>query len=940
MRNTFMTFLVLFVLFAQGVTGQEKKRLSHEDYAGWKSLAGQQISPDGEWVIYHINPQDGDGELVILNLKTNKQYRIPRGSNASFSPGGSYVVSHIKPQKDVVRQAKVEKKKAKDMPSDSLAIFTLADAQLKKWPGLASYKMPEEPSDWFVYQIDFSKIEQPEPEKKPEGEDQEQDEEPEKEDAEPDHKSIFIHNPVSGHLTQIDQISEYLISPFGNLVAAVVEVEENDSLSLQQVHVFSTKDLELQVADSREGTIKRLNADRQGAQLAWMHSADTTKTKVFDLYLWEARRGQLAEVVDNDTPGMPEGYSVSENRAPSFSHDGERLFLGTAPSPQPDPKDTLLDSEKYSVDIWHWQDDMIQPQQQVRKRRDAMQNFLAVYHIRKSNLVQLADEELNYVSLDPENNIMKALGSSSNPYLLESTWTGSAARDLYVVDLADGSRTLIKERAESSVSLSPGGKFIIWYDHLQKEWMSYDIDKKSTTNISANIPEVLYDEEHDIPRFAGPHGIAGWAQKDEYVLIYDRYDIWKVDPAARKAPENMTQGYGRDNNLRLRLQSLKANEHFVDLSQPLFLEAFHYYNKKNGFFTLNNGQLVELILEDARFAQPIQARDDQRLIWRRSTFNEYANLWTSNGDFSEPEKISEVNPQQDDYYWGSVKLVEWEDFDNQTLQGLMYFPENYDPAKKYPTLVYFYERSSNGLHQHYIPSPSRSTINRSYCTSNDYIVFVPDITYKTGYPGESAYNAIVSGTKAMIKQFPCIDQDNIGLQGQSWGGYQIAYLVTRTNMYKAAMAGAPVSNMVSAYGGIRWQSGMSRQFQYENTQSRIGGTLWEKPFRYIENSPVFFADKVETPLLIMHNDADGAVPWYQGIEMFMAMRRLSKPVWMLVYNGEAHNLTRWPNRMDLSVRMYQFFDHYLKEAPAPVWLHDGLPALEKGKEDGYDLKEN
>jgi dipeptidyl aminopeptidase/acylaminoacyl peptidase len=191
----------------------------------------------------------------------------------------------------------------------------------------------------------------------------------------------------------------------------------------------------------------------------------------------------------------------------------------------------------------------------------------------------------------------------------------------------------------------------------------------------------------------------------------------------------------------------------------------------------------------------------------------------------------------------------------------------------------------------------------------------------------------------MVERYPFIDRENMGLQGQSWGGYQIAYLVTRTNMFKAAMAGAPVSNMVSAYGGIRWESGRSRQFQYESTQSRIGGTLWEKPLRYIENSPVFFADKIETPLLIMHNDADGAVPWYQGIEMFMAMRRLSKPVWMLVYNDEAHNLTKWPNRMDLSVRMYQFFDYYLKGAPAPVWLRDGIPAVEKGRNHGYDLVE-
>ena len=252
-------------------------------------------------------------------------------------------------------------------------------------------------------------------------------------------------------------------------------------------------------------------------------------------------------------------------------------------------------------------------------------------------------------------------------------------------------------------------------------------------------------------------------------------------------------------------------------------------------------------------------------------------------------------------------------------------------------LIYFYEKSSKGIHSHRIPSPSRSTINIPWCTSNGYVVFVPDIVYRDGYPGESAYDAIVSGTMAMTERNSFIDKDKIGIQGQSWGGYQVAYLVTQTNIYAAAMAGAPVSNMTSAYGGIRWGTGMSRMFQYEQTQSRIGGTLWEKPGLYIENSPLFHAPRIETPLLMMHNDNDGAVPWYQGIEFFVALRRLDKPVWMLTYNKEEHNLTKWPNRVDLGIRMMQFFDFYLKDAPEPKWMSEGVPALDKGKVNGREL---
>ncbi|MBM3421463.1 MAG: S9 family peptidase, partial [Bacteroidetes bacterium] len=287
--------------------------------------------------------------------------------------------------------------------------------------------------------------------------------------------------------------------------------------------------------------------------------------------------------------------------------------------------------------------------------------------------------------------------------------------------------------------------------------------------------------------------------------------------------------------------------------------------------------------------------------------------------------------------WGTVELVEWSSFDRSTLQGLLYKPENFDPSKKYPMIVYFYERSSDGLHNYSAPSPSASTVNRTYAVSNGYLVFVPDIPYVEGYPGQSCYNAVVSGTYALLNRFSFIDKDRLGLDGQSWGGYQIAWLITQTDLFAAAYAGAPVSNMISAYGGIRWESGMSRMFQYENTQSRIGGTLWEKPIHFIENSPIFFVPKINTPLLIMHNDEDGAVPWYQGIELFVAMRRLDKPAWMLTYNTEAHNLVRRPARMDLSIRKMQFFDHYLKGEVMPSWMKNGVPQIQKGKNQGYEL---
>ena len=368
------------------------------------------------------------------------------------------------------------------------------------------------------------------------------------------------------------------------------------------------------------------------------------------------------------------------------------------------------------------------------------------------------------------------------------------------------------------------------------------------------------------------------------------------------------------------------------------LSTFNEDTKNSGYaeLNMNNGKLKTLISGPYRYARLMKAQKDDGLIFTRESFIEYPEMRYSDGSFKNEKVLSNANPQQKDYNWGTSELVKWNSLDGIELTGMLIKPENFDPNKKYPLLVNFYERSSDGLHRHRNPNPGRSSINYSFYTSRGYVIFNPDVHYRVGYPGESAYNCVIPGVTSLIEK-GYIDKDNIGVQGHSWGGYQIAYLVTKTDIFKAAESGAPVPNMISAYGGIRWWTGLSRQFQYEHTQSRIGGTPWQYPQRYIENSPIFNIDKINTPLLIMHNDADGHVPWYQGIEFFMSLRRLQKPSWFLNYNGEPHWPLKLQNRKDFNIRLAQFFDYYLKGEPMPVWMKRGVPAIEKGINQGYEL---
>ena len=389
----------------------------------------------------------------------------------------------------------------------------------------------------------------------------------------------------------------------------------------------------------------------------------------------------------------------------------------------------------------------------------------------------------------------------------------------------------------------------------------------------------------------------------------------------------------------LRYVRTDPEKRFFAPNDLLLLSAFDKRSKENGFYTLKTGRqnlLQKRLIDTYTFPSVVKAKEADVFAFLKGNFQTSPDLYVTRDFWKSTDKLTDINPQMRDYRWGTAELFAWTSFAGIPLQGLVYKPEDFDPQKKYPVMIYFYEKHSDELYRYYPPAPSRSIINIPFFVSRGYVVFVPDIHYTVGHPGEDAYNAIVAGAEALARN-AWIDKENMAIQGQSWGGYQVSYLVTRTDMFKAAGAGAPVSNMTSAYGGIRWESGRSRQFQYEQTQSRIGATMQDSLNLYIANSPVFFADKVHTPLLIMHNDKDGAVPWYQGIEYFMTLRRMGKPVWMLQYNNEAHNLRERRNCKDLSIRLQQFFDHYLKGAPAPVWMTKGLPATEKGKSWGYEL---
>ena len=939
MKRAVFLLLICTISLSPHLNAQvvNKKPLTTNDFAAWKVLDNPIISSDGKYSAFEINPQKGDGNLVIKPIDGKKEDLLSRGYAASFSPESDFIVYKIKQPADSIRNAKKKKLKKEQMPKDSIGILVFKHHKVYAFANLKQFSIPKENARWVAFLTDMKKAK-----KKAEKEGEKKANEPKtkKGDDLADQKSqLVLFNASSGDTVCFQNISEYYYAPLGHSISFIRQTK--DSLDRTEVITFDTETRKTNVIFNRLGTAKKIASDQQGERFAFVFSTDTIKEKTFSLYYGTLTTGEPKAVVSADQSGLPLGWSPSEFGDLSFSDNGQLLYFGTNRKPKAEPKDTLLEDEKPMLDIWTWQDKELQPEQKINLEKEKKRSYKAVYLIDKDKFVQLGNPEVREIKTIQKGNGHVALGIDQSPYKLESSWTGKSNADYYLVDIETGIKRLIV-RDKSLVSLSPGGNFIAWYDPSDSCYYSRSTNINSTevNKLTKQVHVSYCDERWDMPGDPSPYGIAGWSENDKSVFIYDRYDIWRIDLEGSKVPVSATHSYGRKNSLRLRYEKLDPEEEFIDTSKPIIVNAFDERNKSDGYFNADLRNYSDprlLIMEDYRFENLKKAKKADVLIWTREDVNESPAVWTAPATFEHKHQLSDANPQQKQFVWPGVRLVHWTSFSGKELEGLLYFPETIDPEKKYPMIVYFYERNADNLHVYTSPSPTRSTVNRTYYTSNDYIVFIPDITYQEGYPGQAAFDAVVSGTQFVSNMFPFIDRKKIGIQGQSWGGYQTAWLITQTNMFAAASAGAPVSNMTSAYGGIRWETGLSRMYQYENSQSRIGGTLWDKPLQYIENSPLFYVPKIKTPLLIMHNDNDGAVPWYQSIELFTAMRRLEKPVWMLTYNNEEHNLKAesWANRMDLTIRMKQFFVHYLKDEPMPTWMQFGLPAIQKGKELGY-----
>lgn len=768
--------------------------------------------------------------------------------------------------------------------------------------------------------------------------------------------TLVLRELASGTETDVPHVDTFAFAEVGATLAYTV-AEPGGAGNRLVVHPLGEENDAQSVSAAPRGRYTALTWTHEtlaSPRLAFVAAVDDEDGEPGDgaVWTWPASR----EVVSGAL--VPEGWHVPSTNELAFSRDGERLFLGLRPrepdagqegdagadghdpteegvageseagdgeagteEEEPfDPYDFDAILEDRTVDVWHWDDPLINPNQKEAWDDEEKRTYPAVLHLAAERLVPLADREMREV--EPADNPRGALGIADVPYLKERTWDGFYV-DLYHVDLRDGGRTRIGERlADPDASLSPGGRFVAFYD--EPHWYLFDADDGTTRNLTASLDVPFADEDHDYPMPASGYGVGGWVEGDAAVLIYDKFDLWRF-PTGGGAPECVTGARGRETRTVYRLIDLDPDEEEIGAGGRLLLTAYDDRRKSRGIAEARaDGSSVRALIDEPRTYRVLaKAEDADRLLLTRERYDEFPDLWTADLELGDRRRLSDVNPEVGDFAWGRAELVQWRSADGVPHDGVLIKPGNYREGERYPVVVYYYRFFSQRLHLFNQPVVNHRPSFPVYA-SHGYAVFLPDIRFEVGRPGLSAVQSLVPGVNKLI-EMGIADPDRIGLHGHSWSGYQTAFAITQTDIFAAAVAGAPVSNMTSAYSGIRWGSGLARQFQYEKSQSRLGVSLWEGRDRYIDNSPVFFADRINTPLLIQFGDEDGAVPWYQGIELYLAMRRLGKEAVFLQYRGEDHHLKKYANKLDYSIKMKAFFDHYLKDEAAPDWLADGVP---------------
>jgi dipeptidyl aminopeptidase/acylaminoacyl peptidase len=974
-----MRLTISALILACSLTAQTKLPPTPAEYGQWETLVAPGggrggigstggLSPDGKWLAYGINRANGNNELRVTKLADHSTKATPFGTQSAFSADSKWLAYSIG-----YSETEADRMRADNRPvHNKLGLTNLSTGEQSAVDGIELFAFSPD-GEWLA-------MRQYAPERAAAaggaagrgaagggggrggrgggrgaaGSD----------DNTPG-ATLILRQLATGKDTAFGNVAEFAWQDWkrqGSLLAMAISTGDKIGDAIQ---LFDSKAGSLRVLDSSSSTYSNLSWRKDSGDLAALKSKtdDTHDGPTYIVVAWThlSESSEAAHTYDPTTDSkFPAGLRTVTYRRPSWSEDGATVFLGlsdwypkppsarragrggrgeagtggkgdtaTSESGEASGEAANQADDQPAVDVWHWRDTEVMAHQVKSATQNGRRNMLAAWDVHSNALTPLSKAFTEQITPIKHRNL--AFVADWKEYAMDRS-IGRPSADIYVVDVGTGQRTKIKDKLDEDryLQASPTGKYLLYLEN--DNYYAVDINTRNAVNITKNVKTSFIDKESDETiKQKPPFGVAGWTKNDAEVILYDKFDLWKITPDGAHATR-LTDGAAEQ--VRSRYLKLDPESDAIDLDKPVYLSLFGIWSKKSGYAVLKPGSAAaqRLVFENKAMEGLGKAADAPVYDYISETFEESPNVYVANGDLKDAQRVSETNPFQSKYAWGHSELIDYKSSNGTHLQGILDYPAGYEAGKKYPMIVYMYEKLSDGLHRYNSPS-ERSYYSVSAMTSHGYFVLQPDIVFIKREPGLSVADCVGAAVKKVQEKGIT---SKVGIVGHSWGGFDASFLATHTNMFSAAVAGAPITDLISNYGNHHWSSGIAETDHIETGQQRMEVPLYEDLQAYIRNSAIFGVSTMTTPLLIEVGDADGTVFYHQGIELYNIARRARKNVVLLVYGAEDHGLRKKADQVDYQRRIFAWFDYYLKGEPAAHWITDGESYLDHQR----DLKQS
>jgi len=911
---------LLFVTATITTTAQTSRILQPEEYGRWEQLAAQRtpLSPDGAWLVYGINRSNRQNELRFQPTGGGNAIVVAFGETPAFTDDSKWAACLVGISEDDEAKLRKDKKPIRK----KLALINLAAGSTTMVDAIESFSLS--PTGTHVAMRRYA--------------DTTREESDNNSEAIAPGTSLVIRALATGQDATFASVSETAWQDKTSTLAFAVTVDGGVGNSLQ---LYDTATGTLRTLDSSNRTYSNLAWRKDSASLAALRSADGNGREgpTHTVLVWTDVTSSAMKALD--ATSLAADLRIVRFRSPQWSEDGNWIFVGVGPWPAKASADAVERNRRVvasstnpdelpDVQVWHPKDTVVMPRQKLDARRERERSMLAAWSVSDGRFVRIAQaigEEAT-----PIKRSSRVLVVDMNAFAMERSM-GHIYANAWLIDLASGQKIDIGQRLEDRLmQSSPGGKYVLYMKGDQ--YWTVAVDSGKQTNLTATIPTSFIDRESDdTTDHKPPFGTGGWTSSDDAVLLYDKLDIWEVK-ADGSGATRLTNGAAGE--IRHRVVRLDPDAEWIDRTHPVYVGQFGLRSKKNGYATIGPGAtpaVTSLVLLDKRVDRLAKAKRADRFVYASQDFDDSPDYFTSGPALANATQITKTNPFMSEYAWGHSELIDYKNAKGVPLQGTLLYPAGYTPGRKYPMVVYMYEKLSDGVHQFTAPS-ERDYYNAAAFTQHGYFYLQPDIVFRPRDPGLSVVDAVGPAVQRVIAM-GMIDPAKIGIIGHSWGGFDSAFLATHTKLFKAAVAGAPITDLVSNYGNHHWSSGIAETDHIETGQQRMQVPLYEDLQAYIRNSAIYTANTMETNLLLEAGDNDGTVQWHQSVALYNIARRAGKNAVMLQYGGEDHGLRKRQNQIDYHHRIFEWFDYYLKGEPAARWITDGERYIDRER----DLKQ-